>query len=162
MMAQEVKTIGRNGIRFLKQDYFDDTLYGIRDKAIIKYSLFDLSYIKVYSMKGEYLCKAHRVMPTHPMAVHLGDIKDMEDYKQKIVKQRKLRNKTIKAVRQYLTEEDIEKLEGIMTKPENTKKEIIEITPRVITEKPLSRPIFGNKFERYECVNYHPVLVGVS
>jgi hypothetical protein len=101
-------------------------------------------------MKGEYLCKAHRVMPTHPMAVHLGDIKDMEDYKQKIVKQRKLRNKTIKAVRQYLTEEDIEKLEGIMTKPEKNKKEVTEITPRVITEKPLSRPIFGNKFERYE------------
>jgi hypothetical protein len=36
MMAQEVKTIHRNGIRFLKSDYYDDTLYGIRGKAIVK------------------------------------------------------------------------------------------------------------------------------
>ena len=40
MMAQEIKTIGRNGIRFLKADYFDEALYGIREKTIIKYPLF--------------------------------------------------------------------------------------------------------------------------
>ena len=49
MMAMEIKNIGRNGIRFLKADYFDEALYGVKEKAIIKYSLFDLSYIKVYT-----------------------------------------------------------------------------------------------------------------
>ena len=32
MMATEIKHIGRNGIRFLKADYFNDALYGIREK----------------------------------------------------------------------------------------------------------------------------------
>jgi len=68
MMAMEIKNIGRNGIRFLKADYFDEALYGIKEKAIIKYSLFDLSYIKVYSLKGEFICKANRVTSTHPLA----------------------------------------------------------------------------------------------
>ena len=65
MMAQEIKHIGRNGITFLKSDYFDEALYGIKEKVIIKYSLFDLSYIKVYTLKGEFLCKAQRVTSTH-------------------------------------------------------------------------------------------------
>ncbi len=156
MMAQEVKNIGRNGIRFLKSDYFDDTLYGLRDKAIIKYSLFDLSYIKVYSLKGEFLCKAQRVMPTHPMAKHLGDIKDMEDYKQKIVKQKKLRNKTIKAFKQYFNKEDLYMIEKELVKntevvdmPE-AKPESPKLIPKIKPGQVLSRPIFKSKFERYE------------
>ena len=153
MMAQEVKSIRRNGIRFLKQDYFDDALYGIRDKAIIKYSLFDLSYIKVYSMKGEYLCKASRVMPTHPMAQHLGEIKDVEDYKQKIIKQRKLRNKTLKDVRKYLTNEDFNSLQVIDITPriKLTESKKVNTEPEIKEVAILSlKPIFKSKFERYE------------
>lgn len=115
MMAQEVKTIGRNGIRFLKSDYCDDALYGIREKVIIKYSLFDLSYVKVYSMNGEFLCKANRVTSTHPLAHYFGDIKDIEDYKQKITKQHKLRNKTLKAVKEHFNIEDLNVLEKELT-----------------------------------------------
>ena len=77
MMAQEIKSIGRNGIRFLKADYFDEALYGIKEKTVIKYSLFDLSYIKVYSIKGEFICKAKRITETHPLAYQMGDIKDI-------------------------------------------------------------------------------------
>ena len=43
MLAQEIKTITSQGIRFLKSDYYNDALYGLRQKVIIKYSLFDLS-----------------------------------------------------------------------------------------------------------------------
>jgi hypothetical protein len=32
MLAQEVKTIQRNGIRFLKADYFNESLYGFRER----------------------------------------------------------------------------------------------------------------------------------
>ena len=152
MMAQEIKTIHRNGIRFLKSDYYDDTLYGIRDKAIIKYSLFDLSSIKVYSLQGEFLCRAERVTSTHPMAVHLGDINDVQDYKNKIVKQRKLRNKTIKAVRQFLTVEDIERLEVLVMEDDKkqVEREMLPASIKVIAEKPSSRPIFESKYQRYE------------
>lgn len=169
-MAQEIKTIHRNGIRFLKQDYYDDTLYGIRDKAIIKYSLFDLSFIKVYSLKGEFLCRAERITLTHLMAEHLGDINDVQDYKQKIVKQRRLRNKTLKEVRKLFTMDDfnlIEKhleisiiapeSEQILLEDKQVLKTISEINKipiisevKVIAERPLTRPIFKSKYERYE------------
>ena len=69
---------------------------------LIKYNLFDLTSIKVYTPKGEYLCTAERVTETHPMAKLLGDVKDYEDYKQKLVRQRKLKKKTIESVKKYL------------------------------------------------------------
>ena len=157
MMAQEVKNIGRNGIRFLKSDYCDDALYGIRAKVIIKYSLFDLSYIKVYSLKGEYLCKANRVTSTHPLARHFGDIKDIEDYKQKITKQHKLRNKTLKAVKEHFKANDIELFEKELSNiPIIQENKIIEVKKdekiKSPKEKPIQilRPIFKNNFERYE------------
>ena len=54
-------------------------------------------------MKGEFLCRADRVTATHPLAQILGDVKDIEDYKQKIRKQKQLQNKTIKAVKEHGT-----------------------------------------------------------
>jgi putative transposase len=167
MMAQEIKSIGRNGIRFLKADYFDEALYGIKEKAIIKYSLFDLSYIKVYTVKGEFICKAKRVTETHPLANQMGDIKDIEDYKHKIEKQARLRRKTIKAVKEHFNIEDINLLEKELLNVEPPKKvsnktktdnEVI-ITPAVEKEQKflpkiktsiVSRPIFINSYERYE------------
>lgn len=46
MLATEIKTIQRNGIRFLNCDYFDERLYGFKSKVLIKYNLFDLTCIK--------------------------------------------------------------------------------------------------------------------
>ena len=117
MLATEVKTIQRNGIRFLNCDYFDERLYGFKSKVLIKYNLFDLTSIKVYTPKGEYLCTAERVTETHPMAKLLGDIKDYEDYKQKIVRQHQLKKKTVESVKKYLETEDIKLLETKMEEP---------------------------------------------
>ena len=114
MLATEVKTIQRNGIRFLNCDYFDERLYGLKSKVLIKYNLFDLTSIKVFTTKGEYLCSAQRVTETHPMANLLGSVTDFEDYKQKIVKQRKLHKKTINAVKTYLSNEETKVLETKM------------------------------------------------
>lgn len=162
MMAQEVKHIGRNGIRFLKADYFNDELYGIRGKAIIKYNLNDLSYIKVYSIKGEFLCRADRVTGTHPLAEQLGDIKDIEDYKQKIKKQGHLRKKTINAVKEHFKLEDIELIKTELIKNETKEEQqLIEIQEpikeKTKNEKPQEtfvqnrkRPIFKENYERYE------------
>lgn len=46
--------------------------------------------------------KADRITLTHPLAHYTGEIKDVEDYKQKIQKQKKLKNKTIKACKEFL------------------------------------------------------------
>jgi len=117
MLATEVKTIQRNGIRFLNCDYFDERLYGFKSKVLIKYNLFDLTSIKVYTPKGEYLCTAERVTETHPMAKILGTVTDFEDYKQKIVRQRQLKKKTVEAVTKYLETEEITMLETQIEKP---------------------------------------------
>ena len=111
MLATEVKTFQRNGVRFLNCDYFDERLYGLRGKVLVKYNLFDLTSVKVFTSKGEYLCTAERVTETHPMAKLLGAVEDLEDYKQKIQKQQKLRRKTINSVKKLLTSDEMKFLE---------------------------------------------------
>ena len=51
------------------------------------------------------------------MAKILGTVTDFEDYKQKIVRQRKLKNKTVESVKKYLETEDISLLETQIEKP---------------------------------------------
>lgn len=160
MMATEIKHIGRNGIRFLKADYFNDALYGIREKCIIKYNLNDLSYIKIYSIKGEFLCRADRVTATHPLAHLMGEIKDIEDYKQKIRKQKQLQNKTLKAVKQHFSLEDIDLIKSKFIEAEIATEEISVIEKQEIKKEKVKepenyvqnrkRPIFKDNYERYE------------
>jgi len=47
MMKTEIKTIYRNGIKFLGFYYFNEILTTFRDKVMIRYSLFDLTKIQV-------------------------------------------------------------------------------------------------------------------
>ena len=145
MLVTEVKTIQRNGIRFLNCDYFDERLYGFKNKVLIKYNLFDLTSIKVYTTKGEYLCTAERVTETHPMAKLLGTVKDYEDYKQKIVKQRKLHKKTINAVKAYLSNDETKFLETRMLE-ENSNPVQTEFKER----SKCVQKIFKNNSEKYE------------
>lgn len=145
MLATEVKTIQRNGIRFLNCDYFNERLYGFKSKVLIKYNLFDLTSIKVYTTKGEYLCTAERVTETHPMAKLLGTVTDFEDYKQKIVKQRKLHKKTINAVKEYLSNDEVKYLETKMLE-ENSSSVQTEFKER----SKCVQKIFKNNSEKYE------------
>lgn len=153
MLATEVKTIQRNGIRFLNCDYFDERLYGFKSKVLIKYNLFDLTSIKVYTPKGEYLCSAKRVTETHPMAKLLGDVKDYEDYKQKIEKQRKLRRKTINSVKQYFSNDEVKFLETKIVEENNE-----NLTPIKMSFKSCLngvQTLFKNNSEKYEYLIIH-------
>ena len=145
MLATEVKTIQRNGIRFLNCNYFDERLYGFKSKILIKYNLFDLTSIKVYTTKGEYLCTAKRVTETHPMAKLLGTVTDFEDYKQKIVKQRKLHKKTINAVREYLSNDEVNYLETKMIEENST-----HVQSEFKERSKCVQKIFKNNSEKYE------------
>ena len=157
MLATEVKTIQRNGIRFLNCDYFDEKLYGLRGKILVKYNLFDLTSVKVYTPKGEYLCTAERVTETHPMAKILGTVEDLEDYKQKIQNQQKLRRKIINSVKKLLTNDEIKLIEARSNQgdPENPSDFQKEFKPRSngiqkINNGEKSLPIFKNNSEKYE------------
>ena len=162
MLATEVKTIQRNGVRFLNCDYFDERLYGLRGKVLVKYNLFDLTSVKVFTPKGEYLCTAERVTETHPMAKILGTVEDLEDYKQKIQKQQKLKRKTINSVKKLLTNDEIKLIEtrSNQEEMENSNKFQKEFKARSngvqkINNGENSLPIFKNNSEKYEYLIKH-------
>ena len=162
MLATEVKTIQRNGVRFLNCDYFDERLYGLRGKVLVKYNLFDLTSVKVFTQKGEYLCTAKRVTETHPMAKILGTVEDLEDYKQKIQKQQKLKRKTINSVKKLLTNDEIKLIEARSNQEEmeNSNNYHEEFKARSNSVQKInngenSLPIFKNNSEKYEYLIKH-------
>ena len=154
MMKTEARTINKHGITFLGMHYRSDYLLDLREKVFIKYSLFDLSKVLVYSIKGEFLCIARQVEKVHPMANHLGTVKDMEQFKQQIQKQQR-RFKRVK--KEFLKCFPKEKAEAI----EIEQKEVIEIEKFEQTKTPLKRklnfreqqmniPVFNADYEKYE------------
>lgn len=162
MLATEIKTIQQNGVRFLNCDYFDERLYGLKGKVLVKYNLFDLTSVKVFTPKGEYLCTAERVTETHPMAKILGTVKDLEDYKQKIQKQQKLKRKTINSVKKILTNDEIKLIEARSNQEElensnNFQKAFKPHSNGVqkINNGEKSLPIFKNNSEKYEYLIKH-------
>ena len=162
MLATEVKTIQRNGVRFLNCDYFDERLYGLRGKVLVKYNLFDLTNVKIFTPKGEYLCTAERVTETHPMAKILGTVEDLEDYKQKIQKQQKLKRKTINSVKKLLTNDEIKLIEARLNQEEvensnNFQKEYKARSNAVqkINNGAKSLSFFKNNSEKYEYLIKH-------
>ncbi len=102
MMSVQKTRIDRNGIRFLSADYYDDNLYGLREAVLVKYSLFDLSHVKVYRLNGGYLCRAKRVMPVNPMAKYLGEVKDVDALKHRLALQRRLEKSTVQGVKELI------------------------------------------------------------
>ena len=110
MMKTEVRTINRGEITFLGLHYRNDFLIDLREKVLIRYSLFDLTKVYVYSVKGEFLCIAKQVEKVHPMANHLGTVKDMEEFKQQIQKQKRQFNKAKKEFLKYFPAEKTEVL----------------------------------------------------
>ena len=153
MMKTECRTINKHGITFLNMHYRSEYILGLRDKVNIRYSLFDLSKIHVYSTKGEFLCVAHRVQKVHPMARVLGTVKDMEEYKQQYKKQQQIKNRLVKKLKATYPKEEIKLLE---IEPEIT-EEIIEEQPKPKRERKLTpreqqmnKPIFSSNYEKYE------------
>lgn len=154
MMKTEARTINKHGITFLGMHYRSDVILGLRDKVYIRYSLFDLSKVHVYSMKGEFLCVAHRVQKVHPMARVLGTVRDMEEYKQQYKRQQRQFKKAKKEFQKYFPTEKAEVLEiepednvidiqPIIEKPQRERK----LTPR---EQQMNKPIFNSNYEKYE------------
>lgn len=157
MMKSEIRTIQRNGISFLDAHYFNEMLVSYRERVYIRYSLFDISKVLVYSLDGQYICTAHRVTKTNPMANHLGSVADMEDFRQKIQKQKQRKNRILKKVKEILPDQDLLLID------KKVEDDIIDVIPEIIEEtktkrekKPtlredqMNRPLFSSNYERYE------------
>lgn len=152
MMKTESRTINKHGITFLGMHYRSDVILGLRDKVYVRYSLFDLSKVQVYSMKGEFLCVAHRVQKVHPMANVLGTVKDMEEYKQQYQRQQKIKSRLVKQIKKTFTKDELQVLEiepePVLEIEEQPKpKRERKLTPR---EQQMKVPIFNSNYEKYE------------
>lgn len=154
MMKTETRTINRHGITFLGMHFRSEVLLDLRESVFIRYSLSDLSKIYVYSMKGEFLCVARQEEKIHPMANHLGTVKDMEEFKQRIQKQKRQFNRAKKEFLKYYPTEDVEVLEierepvvEIAQIPEEKPKRERKQTPR---EQQMNRPFFNSDYEKFE------------
>ena len=152
MMKTESRTINKHGITFLGMHYRSDVILGLRDKVYVRYSLFDLSKVQVYSMKGEFLCVAHRVQKVHPMANVLGTVKDMEEYKQQYQRQQKIKSRLVKQIKKTFTKDELQVLEiepePVLEIEEQPKpKRERKLTPR---ERQMNVPMFNSNYEKYE------------
>lgn len=153
MMVREIKNIYRNGILFLKNNYYSELLFGYKKKVIIKYSLFNLSSIKVFKLNGEFICEAKRVEPIHPLANYLGDAKDIEDLKQKTKLKKQLEKRTEKEFINHLKRNQVHTPLLTMDLPEKQENEDVEqlrIEIKEEAEKEFFNGCFRTRFEKYE------------
>ena len=95
MMDREIKNVHRNGVTWLGWHWYDENLYGLKDKVVIRYSLSDLSQIYVFH-KNEFLCAAKPIEKVNPMASESENPKDMEAVKEVIRLKKKVKNTTRK------------------------------------------------------------------
>ena len=153
MMVREIKKIQRNGIKFLKSDYYDPALYGYKKNVIIKYSLFNLSSIKVFKLSGEFICEAKRVEPINPIANYMGAPKDIEDLKQQTKMKKQLEKRTETEFVNHLKRAQIHTPLLTMNLPEKQESDEIEQLRFEIkkeADEENFNGIFKNKYEKYE------------
>ncbi len=76
MLSMNITRLGRNGVHLFGQEYYNEALYGMLEEVVVKYSLSDLTKVKIYDLKGKFLCEAPRVVKLHPMATLFGNAND--------------------------------------------------------------------------------------
>jgi putative transposase len=125
MMEAKVTRIGRHGIRFLGAEYWHDSFISIRGTVVVRYSFFDISFVKVYTEDGEYLGIAERVQKVHPMAEQLGTAKDVEALKRELSKQARLKKSVVSGAKELIARGKT---------PDLNWSKLIEINPSIVRE----------------------------
>jgi hypothetical protein len=115
--------------------------------------LFDLSSIKVFKLNGEFICEAKRVEPIHPLANYLGNVKDIEDLKQKTKIKKKLEKRTEQEYINHLKRVQVHTPLLTMDLPEKLEEDNIQqFISDVQNDTQLENfnECFQRKFEKYE------------
>lgn len=137
MMAQEERKICRNGVRMFNTYYWNSALYGINDTVVVKYSLLDITKVKVYSKCGDFICEAETVKDIHPMAGYLGDATDVYSLKQALKQNKNMIKQTMQAayglIPQQKVQTEWEEVKPVL-KPvkKSVKKKKFDILPATI------------------------------
>jgi len=79
MMTQEIKTIGRNGIKLFGINFWDEALYGYRKKVLVRHDILDRREVYVYTEDGsEFICTAKAFRGSHPAYDLSDDIQEKQ------------------------------------------------------------------------------------
>ncbi len=185
MMDREIKNLHRNGVTWLGWHWYDENMYGLKDKVVIRYSLSDLSQIYVFH-KNEFLCAAKPVDQVHPMASESESPKDMEAVKEVIRLKKKVKNTTRKlcdlldskpaAQIDWARSRTPEITETIQKVEEAKKPKVVKMSPfleeaeslklnaqseipqSAIGDPHLGRPWFYDDYEKYDWLMKQPSL----
>ncbi len=102
MMSAEVRSIGRNGVRFRGRNYYHPELYGRQHPVVIRYDEQDLSAIWVYEPSGELICQAEVVPGVHPLAKVKGEEADRRQLAEQIEQKKELLRQTTRTAREMV------------------------------------------------------------
>lgn len=105
MMKEDIAQIYQNGIRFRGDYYWNDALYGLRDKVAIRYDLLDDNAIYVYKSCGDFICTAFKKDRVHPAAKLLGTSDDVRQLEQQLSSRNNLLKSTTTDARNFLLNE---------------------------------------------------------
>lgn len=105
MMSYQPKTIHQNGITLFGVNYYDEALYGYREKVLVRYDILDLERAHIYTADGATLiCEATPRRKHHPVARLTGNPLDLEAVKQSIQQKKRLKRATEQEARQLAGE----------------------------------------------------------
>lgn len=173
MMSMEIKNVGRQGVRFLGRNYYDDALYGYRDRVLVRYDLEDLSTLYIYDVTGaKLICEARPTRQVHPVARISGTKDDMAALKEGIKHKRGLKKATERLAREYVEgapelvaipariddrPSDAKAMEGRgrrnlpQAEAERIEREVAEM--KVLELKPKNvEPVYLSEADRYEAL----------
>ncbi|MEZ7891146.1 MAG: Mu transposase C-terminal domain-containing protein [Candidatus Wallbacteria bacterium] len=117
LLAEKKAKLNRNGVKLFGSYYWAEELFGRRREeanVIIRYSLADLTYIKVYDEEtGEFIARAEITTMMHPLARTMGNEYDMEALKRQLSKKNRLKRMTKEAL--ILAEELKDRYRDVIT-----------------------------------------------
>ena len=100
MLKHDLKQVNRNGITFLKQNYWHQNLADhIKEKLYFRYDPNDISFIQVYNEHGKFICTARPIEKTHPMAI-ISSNKEVTE--KQIKKNIRYQNREVKETKEQL------------------------------------------------------------
>lgn len=102
MLVSEERCIHKGAIRLFNTWYYSPKMVGLNQKVVAKYDMFDLSYLKIFSLKGEFICKAERAESVHPYAELLGSPKDLAEFKQQVKANEMLKKERVNTIKTTL------------------------------------------------------------
>ncbi len=90
MMSEEVRKVGRNGVRLFGKYFFNEALLPLRSEVTVRYDITDLSRVLVFDKSGKFICEATDEIndAVHPVAALLGTDEDVEHLRLKIEQKR--------------------------------------------------------------------------